>query len=51
MSKSVAKVEFKNSKIKTSLNQELKQRKRSINPINERVKKLRDESLKKKVTI
>ncbi|UCF49337.1 MAG: glycyl radical protein [Thermoplasmatales archaeon] len=51
MSKSVANTEFKNKLNKTSLNQELKKRKNSINPINERVKSLRDESLKSRVTI
>jgi formate C-acetyltransferase len=51
MSKSVANVKFKNNIINASLNQELKQRKSSINPINERVRKLREESLRSKTTI
>ena len=51
MSELVANIGFENIGVKTSLNQELKQRKINIKPINERVRKLRDESLKRKVTI
>ena len=51
MSESAAEINLINKNTETSLNQELKQRKTSINPINDRVRKLRDESLKSKVTI
>ena len=51
MSELVANIGFENIGVKTSLNQELKQRKINIKPINDRVRKLRDESLKRKVTI
>jgi formate C-acetyltransferase len=51
MSELAVNIEIENTNIKTSLNRELKQRKSSINPINERVKKLRNENLKSKVII
>jgi formate C-acetyltransferase len=51
MSELVANIGFENIGAKATLGQELKQRKNSIIPINERVRKLRNENLKTKVTI
>jgi formate C-acetyltransferase len=51
MSESVANIKLTNINKKNSLKLELKERKTSIKPINKRVQKLRDESLKSKVSI
>jgi formate C-acetyltransferase len=51
MSESVARIKVETRSGKSSIHHEVQQRKRSIHPLNERVRRLREDSLTTKVTI